>query len=274
MRCITNLIGRLFGHLPKKAEIQPVAQTVADGNGPLPKLSIEYVTEYNINKEGDGLATSHAGSQCGYFSWKRAMKEFDKINIDGIYYHLPSRSEWRGIIPDFNNGKNIRFDQAEKTSDYSEQITIAGQTHAYTAAYRSDGCGIAYGLRFKGHSNVYLSAWRYAYKDHPDGEGKIVEVTARRLDPEFKGTVEDIARESWWSRDNGKDLSRVFPAADVTMPGSNDVCKAGVNGCYWSRSHDNGLGNAWFFCFDEVGAFSDYRCNQELTFFVRLFACE
>ena len=274
MKGIAHTIGGLLGHLPNKKAPKPEEQPVASCNGQLPKLSIEYVMEYNVNKEGDGLATSHASGHSGYFSWKEAMTKFCKFHIEGISCYLPSRSAWRGIIPDFNNGKNIRFSQVERTNDYSEQITIAGQTNTYTAEYCSDGCGIAYGIRFKGHSNLYLSAWRYVYKDFPDGDGKILEVTARRLDSDFKGKVDDIARESWWSRYSHKNISRVFPAADVMIPSSQDICKVGVNGCYWSSSHDNGIGNAWFSCFDEVAAFSDYRCDQDIAFFVRLFTCE
>ncbi|MDN4754458.1 PL29 family lyase N-terminal domain-containing protein [Porphyromonadaceae bacterium W3.11] len=103
-----------------------------------PILAIDYVADYNVNSDGTGFTTSHANNMSGYFNWNDAMAKFgiDKeFTVNGQTYHIPSQDEWCGIVPEYNGGKNIRFDTPTTTLNYTEKISIGG---APVKTYKSD----------------------------------------------------------------------------------------------------------------------------------------
>lgn len=204
-----------------------------------PKLSIEYVTEYNINEMGTDFTDSHSNDVSGYFTWNYSMRHFalDKnFAIDGVAYHLPTLEEWFGIVPDYNSGRNIKFNEVVKTLDYEEHITIANQTNSYTADYFGTMNNRAYGLRFKGQDNEHRSAWRYEYADNPTGD-KMMTITVRYLGSELTNiSIDDIAQESWWNNNTSGDIVRIFPATGHTGKFSNRVDFQGRMGYYWTAT--------------------------------------
>jgi hypothetical protein len=209
-----------------------------------PKLPLEYVAEYNVAPDGVSFVTSHANDVSGYFTYNDAINKFasDKnFMIDGNGYHLPSRTEWIGIVPDISTS----FYYVERYSDgnnkllsnIEEEITIAGETKKYQSDYLIlgenagqgkfyDGYGTSYAIRLKSDDNTLLSAWRYEYKTNPiplanstaewpkeRSKPKVLVITARLLGPDFTGTVDDISKPEFWQSNNKKDITRIFSAA-------------------------------------------------------------
>lgn len=237
-----------------------------------PKLAIEYVTEYNVNPEGTGFVDNHSNEAGGYFNWEEALSLFavDKnFSIDGIGYHLPSRDEWKGIVPSENGGNNVQFVDITRTDNFSEgDITIAGETKSYQADYRGAGNGVSYGLRFKGQDETHRSAWRYEFIDNPNG-GKMMRVTVRYLGPDnLDITVDDFANADWWNQDNSDDIIRIFPAA-----GYRDGDKINLNnqGTYSSSTEAGNTARNMRMYFTSSTANGSSNQAKTLGFSVRLF---
>lgn len=63
------------------------------GRKPRPKLPIEYMAHYNVNRQGTGFVNSHEWSAGGYFGYDEAAA----LQIAG--YHLPTPEEMNGVVP-------------------------------------------------------------------------------------------------------------------------------------------------------------------------------
>lgn len=269
--------------LAKKAGVATITVTTEDGGktaqcvitvekAKRPKLSIEYVAEYNLNAEGTGFATSHANDASGYFTWDDAIDRFTaekNFAIDGYGFHLPTQQEWLSIVPAENRGNNVQFQGESATNDYSETVTVAGETMKVTADYRGTTNGVAYALRFKGEEEKHRSAWRYEFADNPSG-GNMLKITVRYLGPDRTDvTVDDIAKETWWSQDADEDIVRNFPAA-----GYHDGNKVNANnqGTYWSATEakNTARGMRLYFKYDTANGSSNQA--KTLGFSVRLFS--
>lgn len=201
-----------------------------------PILAIEYVHEYNVNVEGSGFISSQSNSESGYFTWDQAVEKFgiDKnFTVDGKKYHLPSREELTGIVPDYNGGCNIIFNDNTKANDVEEKISIGGGVaKTYTSDYRGTTNKIAYGLRFKDTENKQFSAWRYSLTTNEEG-GQILRVTVRYLGPDKATTkIEEITDEEWWNTNNLDDISRDFPLSGIQRNGS-EVTGRNDYAMYW-----------------------------------------
>lgn len=138
--------------------------------------------------------------------------------------HIPTPQEWRSISTD---SKDVPRTNGAKKMGVSETMKFGNVSGTFTADYKlSDDGKILYGLRLKGgHGGKYLSAWRYGDKKIPghfdtptiDGPGgwpafglnTIIQV--RYLGPGSSVTIDDIARESWWTANSQDDEARAFP---------------------------------------------------------------
>ena len=244
---------------------------------PRPKLSIEYVSEYNVNPEGTGFAINHNNESGGYFNWADAMNLFaeDKnFTIDGIGYHLPSITEWLGIVPSENGGNNVQFAANTSTNDFGEKnITIGGESFSgFTADYRGTADGVSYALRFKGNGDTHRSAWRYEYTDNPDGPqgGKMMRITVRYIGPDnLTLTVDDFANAEWWNQNNSEDIVRIFPAA-----GYDEGLKINYNnqGTYSSSDEAKNIDRNMRMYFTNITANGSSNQAKTLGFSVRLFS--
>lgn len=158
-------------------------------------IPITYFAEYNLNKTGDGFATTHENGGSGYFSYKQAtgkepLSNGKIIEIPGGY-RLPTPYEMNIVFPSSQDLKNaglkgivygaLKFEsdpKPEKTN-VSELIEVKGELKRYYADYiwtksllEKDASGRyfisykTYGIRFKKHVG---SDPGYADPPLPDG---------------------------------------------------------------------------------------------------------
>lgn len=237
------------------------------------KLAIEYLTEYNINKDGTGFAENHIGRTGGYFNWNEAMDKFaaeKNFRINGEGYHLPTFKEWCSITP-----KEIMYVELSMPDKIGiiEEVTIGGSDYTYTSDFRFPGNQTFYGLRFRGGDNKQLSAWRYEYTDNPAGaEEKMLRITVRSLSSKdgLLMTLDDISTSDFWSKNNENDIQRVLPAAGYLNKEGGEPLYYNVYGQYWSSTEDN-ENLAIFLLFSDFLCTADYAHQKVIYNSVRLF---
>jgi uncharacterized protein (TIGR02145 family) len=217
--CCYGLLGQ---NQPSKSPQSP-QKTQQSQKPKRPKLPIAYFAKYNLWE--DEFAEAHRKDQCSYYSLNEAWQ----VCPDG--YHLPTQEEWAGVFP---YGEDWMDDK-----EGVESVTINGVTKSYYAEYKGN-----YAIRFKRDpdmqfDNKMLTAFRYETVG-ADVTSRL-KVTCRYLGETFKGTIDDIANESFWASNNKDDVVREFPIAGYMMPGLKEVFEMG--GHYWSASQRWSSGN-------------------------------
>jgi len=227
---------------------------------------LSLVAEYNVNPAGTGFVTDlFACKVSGYFTFDEAVTKFSDtpITISGKQYHLPSREEWRSIVPEY--WKYVQFTKTESYNDISETVTVQGESITMSSDFRTGVEGVSYALRYKGTDLV--SAWRYEYIS--DGNNTHIKVTSRGLKGQTGVTVDDIAKPAFWSANAGNDVIRHFPASGYYQEGSHKY--VGSNGYYWSSSPHSDS-SAWYMHFKSNHVYSYYSNSRDSGFCVRLFS--
>ena len=220
---------------------------------------LRYVAKYNVNPAGTGLVTNlTACDVSGYFNWNDAMT----ISVSG--YHLPSRKEWRSIVPEVYNYVLFKTTVDKNNTEY---VTVRNQNITMTCDYHNVGTQTnpapSYALRYKGTD--MLSAWIYDYIN--DGNNTHLKVTCRNVVPSV--TIFDIANPDFWITGNEINVVRYFPAGgqENATGGYNNV---GTHGNFWSSTEYN-KDNAriMYFSPDNVQM---HNFNKFTKYSVRLFA--
>ncbi|MGI6572383.1 MAG: PL29 family lyase N-terminal domain-containing protein [Fermentimonas sp.] len=172
---------------------------------------LSLVAEYNVNTAGTGFVTSlTACSGSGYFAFTNAVTQFSDITIGDKKYHLPSKEEWKSIVPESNTWVKFTEENASY-NDVSETVTIKGESITMKSDYRTGVNGITYALRYKGTDMV--SAWKYEYIS--DGNNTHMKITSRMLKGQAPVIVDDIKLDSFWSSNTEDDVIRYFPAGGM-----------------------------------------------------------
>ena len=237
------------------------------------KLALEYVSEYNINPEGNGFVTTHLGKSSGYFTWNEAMERFSReknFKVNNVGYHLPSYEEWCSIVP--KEYLYLGMSMSDRL-DSKETVSIGGKVQEFSCDYRFPGDGNAYAIRFKESENAQKSAWRYQFKDNPAGEGeKMLEITERSLvGVKTPVTLDDISKESYWQNNNSKDVVRRLPAAGYYNKANDSHLFYNEYGHYWSDTEVKEGNLAKFMIFSDFFSYSDYAHIKSFCITVRLF---
>lgn len=213
---LTALLACYSGVWGQNQQKKKPQQTQQSQKPQSPKMPIEYFAKYNLWE--DEFAKAHRTDQCSYYSLDEALQ----VCPDG--YHLPTQEEWAGIFPYCKDN----LDDKEGV----ESVTINGITKDYFAEYKDN-----YAIRFKRDpdmqfDNKMLTAFRY---DVIGTDSTIrLKVTCRYLGEAFKGTIDDIANESFWASNNKNDVVREFPMAGMLFSWGE---KYDVNkGYYWTAS--------------------------------------
>jgi hypothetical protein len=185
-----------------------------------------YVARYNVNPAGTGFVgdlTSCEGS--GYFNWSEAMA------ISFANYHLPSRKEWRSIVPEAFG--YVFFKTTVDENNITEEVTVRNQDITMTCDYRSLGTASnpapSYALRYKGTD--MLSAWKYEYFNY-NTNNCYLKVTCCNVVPSV--TIDDVANPNTWFV--GNNVIRYFPASGRKT--TYDYENLGKVGYFWSSTYD------------------------------------
>ncbi|WP_169333145.1 PL29 family lyase N-terminal domain-containing protein [Porphyromonas levii] len=265
-----HAVGTAIISVVSKADVKVRATATVRVRGAAQKLALEYVTEYNVNPEGNGFVKTHLGKSSGYYTWDEAMERFSReknFKVNNVGYHLPSYEEWCSIIP--KEYVYLGMPNSDRL-DSKETVSIGGQIQELTCDYRFLGQGIAYAIRFK-DSNSQKSAWRYQFKDNPAGAGeKMLEITVRSLvGVKTPIKLDDISKESYWQNNNSNDIVRRFPAAGYLNRVIDSYLFYNEYGHYWSSSEEGNL--AKFMIFSDFFSYSDYAHIKSFCITVRLF---
>jgi hypothetical protein len=219
----------VFGQTPqKKPATKPAASSAKTDQAKAakpqhPKLAIEYFAEYNLFE--DEFATNH--SENSYYTFDEAKQ----VCPDG--WHNPSMEEWAAIFPYDNR---VRFDSG---SQEVEPISVNGIKKDYFAKYVEKE-GVRYAIRFMRDPNMemdnkMLCAYHYQLVGNAEKSDIRLKVTVRYLGPAFKGTLDDVANETYWATNNKEDVVREFPLAGyIPSKGTIAVGGKGMFGRYWT----------------------------------------
>lgn len=195
---------------------------------------LNYISEENLTLAGDPAKS--------FFTYSEALTAVPQGT------HLGSRYEWAGIIPLVTNLEEptLIFQQASEHLAVEEAIQIGDIKATYSSDYKNMGNGISYALRLApakaaaeegfppAQDKKLLTAYRYQVSEGK--EGGLLTVTIRHLGESFDGTIEEVAKESFWAQDKEEDVERQFPFAGQVDEG-NQVY-VGTDGFYWTSTPD------------------------------------
>ena len=195
--------------------------SVAASAAQRPKLPIEYVAERNLGAVTDDNKSS----------------KYENLNASTAHiprgFHMPSIEEWAGIFP--LNGVLSFEDDTELLGNY-EPVCIAGEMYSFESDYQRND-RICYALRFKDEENLFLCAYRYKCMGRWT-RGTLdsgVEVQVVYLGPAFKGSLQTIASEDYWTKNKQKVIRRYFPAPGFKRRDYPDMIDSpGTLAYYWS----------------------------------------
>ncbi|MDO4707757.1 MAG: hypothetical protein Q4A61_04975 [Porphyromonadaceae bacterium] len=174
----------------------------------VPKLSIEYMADYDVNKTGDGFVKNLNTSdpERGYYTWDEAVAKFKTpITIEAHSYSMPTASEMNSVLPfrDYitavptSYGNLIHYGAVTTYDDVLEQdIKIGNVTKNYRADYRNMGNGVTYAVRFKDNTNYNRTAFRYS-RINIAGQ-RHLKIEARYLGNKRDITIAQVASEEFW----------------------------------------------------------------------------
>ena len=195
---------------------------------------LDYISEENLVLEGDPAKS--------FFTYSEALTAVPQGT------HLGSRYEWAGIIPLVTDLEDptLIFGVANEHLAVEEAIQIGNTKATYSSDYKNMGNGISYALRLApakaaaeegfppAQDKKFLAAYRYQVSEGKDGG--FLTVTVRPLGESFDGTIEEVAKESFWAQDKQNDVERQFPFAGQL---NGDILDdEGIGGWYWTSTPD------------------------------------
>ncbi len=210
---------------------------------PLPKLAIEYVAEYNLDKTKTAFLKSHAtdAPNVGLFSLAEVEQLTAPILIDGVSYSPPTRAELLSIFPPlidpvtgFETGATGVYGTARALE---KGVKIGDVTRDYISEYARPASGsgdatILYGLRFKDTRNA--TAYRYSIiTTTGTSRAMLVECIPVGLAP---FDIDHIAVPTFWSSRTSQIKSRTFPLYGSLYEDSLPfvVTQTNNEGYYWA----------------------------------------
>jgi hypothetical protein len=223
---------------------------------------LSYVAQSNVNPAGTGFVEDlTACNVSGYFTWSDAVTRFNtNKNIPG--YHLPSRQEWRSIVPEAYG--YVFFKNPVDKNNITEHVTVGNQNITMTCDYRSVGSSTnpapAYALRYKGTD--MLSAWKYEYFNY-NTNNCYLKVTCCNVVPSV--TIDDVAKPGAWFI--GNNVVRYFPASGEETLGDYEY--VGRTGYFWSSTYNTN--NKAYIMYFTSGAVQMYAYKTSNKYSVRLF---
>lgn len=210
-------------------EPQPAKPIVVQSVTPL-----DYIAEENLLLEGDPAKS--------FFTYSEALTAVPQGT------HVGSRYEWAGIIPHVTNLEEptLIFGVASEHLAVEEAIQIGETKATYSSDYKNMGNGISYALRLApakaaaeegfppAQDKKLLAAYRYQVSEGK--EGGLLTVTVRPLGESFDGTIEEVAKESFWAQNKQDDVERHFPFAGAVD--DDELVYVGTDGFYWTSTPD------------------------------------
>lgn len=216
-----------------------------------PRMALDYVAEKNLAPLPSfsyGSHTSYDFSASANYRFARrndiltsgfippyidVVNKLKSITLEGKQYRLArSSAEWTAILPiDPNawsyskNSEDISLPSMNKIGEPERTMEI--DVH-YKNGTRTRDSFVSYALKARDPFPELQIAYRYEWVGSFDSwqfssnnlndfewtsmyDSPYLKVTARRLGPNFKGKIEDIATEAFWNTNQELDVVREFP---------------------------------------------------------------
>lgn len=245
-----------------------------------PMVPLEYVAEYNVGKTPGTFAESQQNDASGYFPFE----EVNSICPKG--YHTPTRQEAAVLFPLFGPKFEIYiwFDTKKETIGALEAIQVGDVKASYLNDYKSPGGKVCYAIRFQkaekeaeaGYPAATDNSLRTAYRYEIVGqmaEGNLdahMKISARHLGDDFSGSMDDVAKEEFWTANNEADVVRILPSAIYYHPQFNKEV-VGAGAYYWTTTpHETQATFVWTIAYISKMAYISYN-SDKFKFGVRPF---
>lgn len=198
-------------------------------------LPFEYVTERNVNVDGNGFVTDDLAQDkttMGYFNWDDAVSKFTNINIDGVQYYLPSALELSTAIG--AGAPRLLLTAFPANYSFTEKALLNDMEINTQAHYRVTNPYTAYGIRLAYGGNIYRSAYRYRFVLNASNPVQNhLEMAVIYLGPTFSGnlqTIVDFPDSDW----EAKGIVKKFPLCGYYH--TTTRLSTHVRGIYWSKT--------------------------------------
>lgn len=184
--------------------------------------------EYHVSNTPGVFATSHNKEDCGFYNWESAQTACP------AGWHLPNENELSITSDCWDRNAEIvqhcLFNGKSNFSNIPEKALINGEVREFTADYFSDTKNVCYAIKFKDEKGDYLSAYRWTDLSNENP----FEVRARFInDPTL--TVEDIANDDFWNKNNEDDIVRKFPGVGYKYANGNSSGENMLSYCWSSK---------------------------------------
>lgn len=224
-------------------------------------------TNYQFAQENDIL---HTGFIPPYIDVVNKLKD---ITIDGKRYRLArSESEWKSMLPvvDFRGERGEEFMSLPSMNKqgvkefklYSDVEYRHSQNNYYRIIYaiknstRYPELKTAYRYEWVGEVNE----WSYVTINGLAGfswepyslENTSLKITSRRLGPNFRGSVENIANEAFWQTNTELDVNREIPYAEQVKISTSRICDGNEQNCYYAKQLVPEAGEATHFVTEKL----------------------
>lgn len=213
-----------------------------------PSLPIDYIAKYNLATDGTSFVTAETSAESGYFSYADATERFATCIIDGESYHLPSSSEWNGLLSSYYE-YGVNFIKEGLIQGEIETVSFGDVRYSFASDYYNRGDGVSYALRLckAGESydnnfpvapdNKYRCAYRYervgvTQEEQEPPLDAYVKVSVCYLGEAFTGSISDIATEEWWAERQEQMEECIIPIVGIKVAGK--LYNYASGGFYWA----------------------------------------
>lgn len=225
-------------------------------------------TNYQFAQENDIL---HTGFIPPYIDVVNKLKD---ITIDGKRYRLArSESEWKSMLPviDFRGEKgeefmslpsmnkqgvkefklysNVEYRQSRDATNYRIVYAIKNSTSypELKTAYRYEWVG-----EMNEWSDFTINGLAGFSWDPYSSENTSLKITSRRLGPNFRGSIENIANETFWQTNTELDVNREVPYAEEVNISTQGICDGNGQNCYYRKLLVPKAGEATYFVTEKL----------------------
>lgn len=225
-------------------------------------------TNYQFAQENDIL---HTGFIPPYIDVVNKLKD---ITIDGKRYRLArSESEWKSMLPviDFRGEKgeefmslpsmnkqgvkefklysNVEYRQSRDATNYRIVYAIKNSTSypELKTAYRYEWVG-----EMNEWSDFTINGLAGFSWDPYSSENTSLKITSRRLGPNFHGSIENIANETFWQTNTELDVNREIPYAEEVNISTQGICDGNGQNCYYRKLLVPKAGEATYFVTEKL----------------------
>lgn len=243
---------------------------------PLPNFSFGNHKTYNFSASSNYQFAQendikHTGFIPPYIDVVNKLKD---ITIDGKRYRLArSESEWKSMLPviDFRGEKGEEFMSLPSMNKQGVKEFKLYSNVEYRHSRDATNYRIVYAIKNSTSYPELKTAYRYEWVgemnewsdftinglagfswDPYSSENTSLKITSRRLGPNFHGSIENIANETFWQTNTELDVNREIPYAEEVNISTQGICDGNGQNCYYRKLLVPKAGEATYFVTEKL----------------------